>query len=200
MSYFSVWMLIEFPKDPESCLGRWALSSLIPAYVGFGASFWVFIRWSQPGTWSLLALVGVIAIAKFSDAGAYFVGRSIGRRKLWPAISPGKTWEGAIGGLMAAMLASFLWFSLLLPWLYGGPIFSLHSMGSLGFGLLLAVVGMLGDLVESVIKRVAGSKDSGSTLPGLGGIWDVTDSLLPTAVAGFLGIVAGLVWTPALPA
>ena len=113
-----------------------------------------------------------ILITFASDTAAYAVGRLIGRHRLAPTISPGKTWEGAVGGIIgaAAVSAVFAWFIELdsLP-LIAAPL--------LGAGL--SVLGQLGDLTESWLKRKAGVKDSGNLLPGHGGILDRLDSLLP---------------------
>lgn len=196
MSWFSLNMLRDFTKNPNECLTRWALSTLVCLYVGVGASFWILIRQQQPPFWSLMAVIGVIGVTKCSDAGAYFVGKALGRTKLCPQISPGKTVEGALGGISASMLVACLWFCLLTPYLLGNSVDWFWYVKTALFGFILAVVGMLGDLTESVVKRAVGVKDSGRTLPGLGGIWDVTDSILPTAVAGYLGIVADLLWRP----
>ncbi len=195
-SFFSLTMMRRMPTDPDGSLIQWGLSTLVPLYVGCGASFWIFIRLMEPASWSLLALIGVIAVAKLSDTGAFFVGRAFGKNKLCPSISPGKTIEGAIGGILSSVVASVLWYAVLLPWLFGSSAGLWHWFGPVLFGILLAVVGMLGDLVESTVKRAVQVKDSGGLLPGLGGVWDVTDSLLPTAVAGYMGIVANLVWQP----
>jgi phosphatidate cytidylyltransferase len=196
MSWSSLRMLQDFTRRPETCLSTWAFASLVPLYVGGGASFWVLIRWFSVPTWGLWALVSVITVAKMSDTGAYFVGRALGRTKLCPAISPGKTIEGAVGGILVGMLVSMLLFAWILPTCFEHTIPVRSWLTTALFGAMLSVVGILGDLVESVVKRVSQSKDSGEMLPGLGGVWDVTDSLLPTAVAGYLGIVGELVWFP----
>jgi phosphatidate cytidylyltransferase len=139
---------------------------------------------------ALLALIGISTIVKSSDAGAYFVGKSFGRTKLCPHISPGKTVEGAIGGFATAMIVAIMFFQFFFP-----GFFSNHSQvpmwGPALLGLILGITGLIGDLIESMVKRAVGAKDSGSLLPGLGGIWDVTDSLLPTTIVGYLGMVAG---------
>lgn len=135
-------------------------------YIGFGFSCMVQLRWGTDGLlWSLFVL-GVIWAG---DTGAYFVGRKFGKRKLWPAISPNKTVEGSVGGLISAMVAGLL---------VGSTIFPLDWPTALGLSLLIAVVGQLGDLVESAIKRTTGVKDSGGLLPGHGGVLDRFDSLL----------------------
>jgi len=121
-----------------------------------------------------LLLYGVLVI-KFTDMGAYFVGTAIGKHKMIPTISPAKTWEGVIGGVLVAMAVS-----VLIMWLYtfelSGYSFRLTDALFLGFGL--AVLGVVGDLVESMLKRSAKLKDSGNWLKGMGGILDVLDSLL----------------------
>src|SRR6185369_6473342 len=104
------------------------------------------------------------------DAGAYYVGRSFGKRKLAPSISPGKTWEGAIGGLVAALAMATLahfWFFRDLPLKYALPL-----------AAIMTIIGILGDLAESALKRGAGAKDAANILPGHGGILDRLDSLL----------------------
>uniref|UniRef100_UPI00047188FB phosphatidate cytidylyltransferase n=1 Tax=Paenibacillus zanthoxyli TaxID=369399 RepID=UPI00047188FB len=114
--------------------------------------------------WTLLLLCCIWS----SDAGAYFVGRALGRTKLWPAISPNKTVEGAVGGIVIAMVIALI-FALISP--------DLLSFGrALVIGLASAVVGQLGDLVQSAYKRAYGIKDSGTLLPGHGGILDRCDS------------------------
>jgi phosphatidate cytidylyltransferase len=114
--------------------------------------------------WLLLLLVATAG----SDTGAYFVGRALGKRKLIPHISPGKTWAGLWGGMAVAVLGVALLAPLLhIPWLHVLP---------LGLALNLASVG--GDLVESMLKRGFGAKDSGTWIPGHGGLLDRLDSLL----------------------
>ena len=108
-----------------------------------------------------------------SDTGAYFAGRAFGKHKLAPGISPGKTWEGLIGGLVAAAafaaLATF-WFFPELPYQYSIPL-----------AVLMAGIGVLGDLAESAMKRGSKTKDAASILPGHGGLLDRLDSLLLNA-------------------
>jgi phosphatidate cytidylyltransferase len=113
-----------------------------------------------------------------SDTGAYFVGRRYGRRKLAPAISPNKTVEGAIGGVLAGgVLAVFvkLVFAVIIP---GDLSRDLTWSAAFAFGLTLAAFGVLGDLIESLLKRDAALKDAGDLLPGVGGVLDRLDSAL----------------------
>lgn len=116
-----------------------------------------------------------------SDIGAFFVGRAVGGPKLMPSISPGKTRSGAVGGLLASVLVAWLYVQYLLV-----PIaqLALQATGLIIFGVLISVAAQLGDLVESMLKREAGVKDSSNLLPGHGGLLDRLDSLffvLPTA-------------------
>ena len=127
-------------------------------------------------------LLAVLATVWISDTAAYFVGRRFGKRKLAPSISPGKTWEGVAGALAAVGLYALAWVTL------GGPM-KVAPAWILPVLLGLAVVGMIGDLFESLIKRQAGVKDSGTLLPGHGGILDRIDApvaMLPLAVLAFV--------------
>jgi phosphatidate cytidylyltransferase len=130
------------------------------------------------GAWFVLCILGVVWI---SDSAAYFVGSVLGRHKLAPRISPGKTWEGAAGAMVFVSIYALFWgvFSsgILPERLTGTPSGWLMLVG---FMLLLAVLGVYGDLFESFLKRRAGVKDSGTLLPGHGGILDRVDALLPT--------------------
>jgi phosphatidate cytidylyltransferase len=121
-----------------------------------------------------------MAIVWVSDSAAYFTGKAIGRHKLAPALSPGKTWEGVGGGLVAVLVYSLVLGiylpELVSPWWAtdAGPVRITTSIW-----LVLAVAGIFGDLAESWAKRVAGVKDSGTLLPGHGGLLDRVDATLP---------------------
>ncbi|HNC20881.1 MAG TPA: phosphatidate cytidylyltransferase [Accumulibacter sp.] len=129
-----------------------------------------------------LALLAIMAIVWLADIGAYFAGRSLGKHKLAPGISPGKTWEGAIGGAVAVLAYGLLMSSRMPTGLAGNlPLLLLVLM-------VLTAISILGDLFESLLKRQAGLKDSSSILPGHGGVLDRIDSLTST-----LPLVA-LVW------
>lgn len=143
-------------------------------YVSWFFSFFVRIRTISLGTEPLpRLLVGyLVLVTKSTDIGAYMVGSAIGRHKLIPRISPNKTIEGTVGGVLFSILASLSSIAFL-------PGFSLSRLLILGF--VLGALAQIGDLSESLIKRDCAAKDSGKTLPGLGGILDTIDSLLFTA-------------------
>src|SRR5262249_22809823 len=103
-----------------------------------------------------------------SDAGAYFVGKAMGRHKLWPSISPNKTIEGSVGGVVLSIITALI-FAICAPSIIDIP-------KALLIGLIVAVAGQLGDLIQSAYKRVRNIKDSGSILPGHGGVLDRFDS------------------------
>jgi phosphatidate cytidylyltransferase len=183
--------LRSYSKGESQTLERWAILTLIPTYAAGLGSFWVPIRLYGEPFHALLNLCGIIAVTKITDAAAYFTGRAFGKNKLWPSISPGKTWEGAMGGLFGATVTSIVYFQFIVPIVLkpasvAGPIW----WGPALLGLLIGLVAMIGDLIESMVKRAVKEKDSSQLLPGLGGIWDVTDSLLPTAAVGYLGLIA----------
>lgn len=116
-----------------------------------------------------------VAVTWATDTGAYAFGRMLGRHKLIPSVSPGKTVEGAIGGLVIAILGAWLYAEFLLE-----PFarLTLMPLGLIGFAVIVGIVGQVGDLAESLLKRDAGVKDSSKLLPGHGGILDRFDSLL----------------------
>jgi phosphatidate cytidylyltransferase len=119
----------------------------------------------QGGKWIIFTLT----LVWFGDTAAYFVGRAIGKHKLCLSISPGKTWEGAIGGAVASMIAGYL------GTLY---ISDLHIAVAIPLALFAGIMGQIGDLAESLLKRSYGVKDSGNIIPGHGGILDRFDALL----------------------
>jgi phosphatidate cytidylyltransferase len=125
-------------------------------------------------TWVLLM---ILLVVKFTDIGAYFGGRALGRNKLIPWLSPGKTWEGLACGLIAAGLIGMACAS---------RVGNLNAPKAFCFGVMIGGVGQLGDLLESLMKRDADVKDSGRLIPGFGGILDVIDSPLLAAPFAYL--------------
>jgi len=137
-------------------------------YIGAGFSAMIDVRDAEPNGlfWTALAFGCIWA----SDTGAYFTGRWFGRTKLWPAISPNKTVEGAVGGVLAALAVAVV-FALAAPdWLSVGR--------AVAIGLAASVAGQMGDLIQSAYKRLRGVKDTGKLLPGHGGVLDRCDSWL----------------------
>ena len=136
------------------------------------------------GAWWLLYF---IVVSKMSDTGAYCTGSLIGKNKMIPRVSPGKTWEGFVGGIVFSIASSwaFLHFA-------GGHFSGFTLVQALVLGALLGVGSVVGDLVESLMKREAGLKDSGGFFPGVGGVLDLLDSLLFNAPLMYLFLKYGL--------
>ena len=133
-------------------------------------------NWPHGRTWTLFVLL----LAFAADIGAFFAGRSFGRVKLAPRVSPGKTWEGVIGGMLL---------SLAVAW-GGAAWFGMPALRFLPLCLLAAAFSVVGDLTESLFKRASGLKDSGTLIPGHGGVLDRIDSTLAATPV----LVTGLIW------
>jgi len=176
-----LWMWRRPRMDGRALLLTAGAIALVPAFAAA-----VDLRSVRPSL-----LVAVLATVWISDSAAYLVGRRFGKRKLAPFISPGKTWEGVAGALAAVALYALAWASLSGPaGLSLGPgRAQLGPVWILPVLLGLAVAGMIGDLLESLIKRQAGVKDSGALLPGHGGVLDRIDAplaMLPLAALAFV--------------
>ena len=179
-------LLISFPllffrKKLEGAMVDWALTLAISIYLGWSMSFFLLLRGYEIGViaarngpwiflprgawWVVFVLLGVWGF----DAAAFFTGRYFGRHKLAPRISPAKTWEGAIGGLVLSITAALVLTvnQLGVPWYL-----------AIVLGILLGVAAVLGDLAESLIKLQTHVKDSGQIMPGHGGMLDRLDSLI----------------------
>lgn len=131
-------------------------------------------------------LLSALCLVWAADIGAYAAGRALGRRKLAPSISPGKTWEGVAGGMASVLLLATLWILLIdRRWpvdsasLYTQLVERFGWAGLVPLALILAALSVVGDLFESLVKRAAGAKDSSRLLPGHGGVLDRIDALLP---------------------
>jgi len=169
-----VWALFQ---NRQSAFVDWALTVSGAAYVGGLLAHFVALRELPDGLWWLL--MGLIAVW-VGDGSAYLVGLTAGRHKLWPRLSPKKTWEGTIGGFVGAILAVLLFAAACRRW---APHVTVAQLGwplSAALGALLGPLALCGDLVVSMFKRRAGAKDSGNLIPGHGGMLDRTDSLLLT--------------------
>ncbi len=155
-------------------------------YLGLMLGFLLALRRSH----SAWIIVGVIITTKACDTGAFFTGRAIGRHRMVPWLSPGKTWEGLVGGVAAAILIAVP-LAAASRWLPQPVDHVPLWLGAL-CGLVFAVVGQLGDLAVSLLKRGAGMKDSSEILPGLGGVLDVLDSPLMVAPVAYWLLMLGL--------
>lgn len=172
-------------RNVEGVVAGSAAVVLAMVYIGLLLGFYLaIVRWHS-AWW----IVGIVMTTKMCDSGAYFTGRAIGKHKLIPWLSPGKTWEGLWGGVVTATLFGglFAWLSALLPEARD------HVPLWLGLvcGAVFGVVGQLGDLAMSLFKRDAGLKDSSTIIPGLGGVMDVLDSPLLVAPVAYWMLAGG---------
>ncbi len=179
----SLIMLVFLPKK-EGLFSSWAWMLGGALYIGWLLSYLIALR-LEPGTVAFPnAGRDFVFLALFttfgSDTAAYFVGKAIGRHKLAPQISPGKTWEGAIAGVFGAIIVTLL-FTFNSPWQL-----PLSWWQAILLGLAISVFGQLGDLVESLLKRNCGVKDSGTLMPGHGGLLDRMDSVVFAGVVVYL--------------
>ena len=174
-------LVLARPAEIGKGLHTLGAGSLGALYIGFCLAHLVLLRFLPQGNGWLLVLTAVTACG---DTGAYYIGSTLGRHKLCPRISPKKTVEGAVGGVVSAVICAVAvgWYLLprTSPWLIFGA------------GLLLSLVSIAGDLAESVLKRSVGVKDSGTLLGGHGGVLDRIDSLLLAGpVLYYLLLLAG---------
>lgn len=169
-------------EQPGRTMATISGTVLVVAYIGLLGSFILQFRWLHHGAVPLAALV---AAAKGTDTGAYTMGRLAGRHKLWPRLSPNKTIEGALGGMVFGVITVLI---VLAVARYGLKVPTLNWPSAIGFGLVVGAFAQLGDLMESMIKRDCAAKDASTTVPGFGGVLDVMDSLL------FAGPVAYGYW------
>jgi phosphatidate cytidylyltransferase len=171
-----------FYREPGGSVLRVALLVWMTAYLGLLPSFLAQLRWwprlegaTGPDLRGTLALALAIFVPKSCDIGAYFTGRLLGRHRMTPILSPKKTWEGLLGGLLlAATLAVVL--NRIDPG--NGQRLLGSDATAAAFGVTLGVAGSLGDLAESLIKRDRGHKDASRLIPGFGGVLDVIDAVL----------------------
>lgn len=184
----------NFDTEQPGHLGRVAATLVPSVYLGLPTTFFIWLRLFEDGGWGLVALASVIVIVKSSDVGAYTFGRLLGRHKMAPKLSPKKSMEGLLGGLLTAALVSVLFFWLAPPRIAGALAeFTISdAVSAAAYGLILGVLGVVGDLAESLIKRDVDAKDSG-LLPGLGGFLDVLDSVIFAAPIAYLCWAVGLV-------
>jgi phosphatidate cytidylyltransferase len=153
-------------------------------YIGWFGAYFISLRNLPEGKWWILV---VLPAVWFADTGAYFIGKRFGRHKLSPRLSPKKTWEGYLGGIVVGVILTALFAAL---WRVGaGPNSGITVLRGALMGLVMGIFPTLGDLGESMIKRQMGVKDSGNILPGHGGAFDRIDSWLWAVVMGYYLIV-----------
>lgn len=181
-------------QHPGVATVRLAQAALAIAYSGGLMGFVVQLRllsggpWGDDGRWGLVALLSLLAVTKGNDIGAFFTGRLIGRHKMTPILSPGKTWEGAAGGALAAVAVALV---MLGPF---AEMCGCHTrqgptewrVGVLVYSATLVAAAVGGDLAISLLKRDAGLKNSSSWLPGFGGVLDLLDSIVFAAPFAYL--------------
>lgn len=186
-------LYVLWRRDPlREGLANWAQSSLAATIVGWTLSQGIVLRMAsgeatvfgvESSRGLALALVA-LTCTWISDTAAYAVGRMIGRHPFFPEISPRKSVEGAIGGIIAPMIVGMIWANMLgIGWTLGFGAF---------LGAIAGVAAIAGDLLESMLKRAVGVKDAGAIIPGHGGLLDRVDSLLLVLVA--VAILTGEVW------
>ena len=164
-----IWLLFLHPRDHAFTNWAWTIAGIL--YIGWMLSYWIELRGLDNGR-------GLVFLAMFttfaSDTGSFFIGRAWGKHSLAPSISAGKTKEGALGGLVSAVIASIIIAAIFrLPFAYWQIVI---------IGIIISLFAQFGDLVESLLKRNAGVKDAGKLVPGHGGVLDRMDSLIFTGV------------------
>lgn len=178
--YLMVAELYLKAKDP---INNWAYTMLPQMYIALPFSMLNVLAFPQAGAYSFVLPLSVFVFLWMNDSGAYLCGSLLGRHKLFPRISPAKSWEGSIGGgILVVGVAVLIWY--LLEMYFPGES-KMNALHWAGLGVTVAVFGTWGDLVESLFKRTLGIKDSGNVLPGHGGMLDRFDSSLlaiPAAV------------------
>lgn len=176
----AIWLMIAAVLVQPSAMTRRVprILGMVLAVVLVLAAWFALMRFLSQGVLMLLSVLSIVWIA---DTAAYFVGRAFGRRKLAPHISPGKTWAGVVGAILAVLIVAFIiWQFIPAARIYSSDLFA--TIGPVFALLLLALLvasSIVGDLFESLLKRQAGVKDSGQLLPGHGGVLDRLDAMVP---------------------
>jgi phosphatidate cytidylyltransferase len=176
-------------EKPGTTIVNAALSIFTLVYIGVCISFWAALRLFHSNDVGMTAIFSMLLIVKTADTGAFICGKCFGRHKMTPLLSPGKTWEGAIGAVLIACVTSWAFFQFAAPVIVGSAWHAPSLAAVLVYGVALALTGMVGDLAESLLKRDMQRKDSSTWLPGLGGVLDIIDAPL------IAGPVAWVCWS-----
>jgi phosphatidate cytidylyltransferase len=165
-------------RKPALAAGAWRVFLLLAGLVLFVACWYALVAARAIGVVFVLSLLLIVWLA---DIGAYFAGKRFGKRKLAPEISPGKTWEGAVGGWLSVVVVAAIALAVhaSAPTVAGALVMRFGPVGALVALSALVAFSIVGDLFESLLKRQAGAKDSSQLLPGHGGVLDRIDALLP---------------------
>jgi phosphatidate cytidylyltransferase len=170
-------------REPGGSVVRMAMAVWVVSYLALLPSFFAQLRWVSPSEpdFGTVALTLAVFVPKCCDIGAYTAGRLFGRHAMTPVLSPKKTWEGAAGGLAAAV-----GIAVAIDRLGPAPVLQQDWLREVGFGLTVGVAGMVGDLAESLVKRDCRQKDASHAVPGFGGVLDVVDSVVYAAPVAYL--------------
>lgn len=174
-------------REPGRSMETLSAELLIVSYVGVLLGVAAQLRWVAGAEAGYLVLGSLVIVVKAGDVGAYTFGKLFGKRKLFPLLSPGKTRAGGVGALVGSALGAQLWLTFATP-IFNSSWTPPEWYWSACYGLVLGVVGLIGDLCESLIKRDVGKKDSSRLFPGFGGLLDLLDSIL------YAGPVAYVMW------
>lgn len=178
-------------RRTEGGIGDMAVSLMVVLYMGLLPALMTLLRTGLPGRVGAWAVLLFLAVVKAGDIGAYFAGTLAGRTKLIPAISPGKTVEGLIGGAVLAIAVAMA-LGRWLPWEQAGAPPWSGWFRPVAFGLAMTAAGLAGDLTESILKRQAAVKDSAAMIPSFGGVLDLLDSPALAAPLGYVLLDAWL--------
>jgi phosphatidate cytidylyltransferase len=176
--------LVAYERGRDQAGTDFAVTIAGMFYIGWFGAYFMSLRNLPEGKWWIMV---VLPAVWFADAGAYFIGKRFGCHQLSPRLSPKKTWEGYLGGIVVGVILTALFAAI---WRVGaGPNSSITALRGALLGLVMGIFPTLGDLGESMIKRQIGVKDSGDLLPGHGGAFDRIDSWLWAAVIGYYMIL-----------
>jgi len=179
-----IYHLVDYERGRDKAGSDFAVTLACVFYLGWLGAYLISLRNLPEGMWWVLTVLPAVWLA---DVGAYFIGSRFGRHKMTPRLSPNKSWEGYLGGILFAVPGTAL---LTLLWrIWAGPTTAVTPVRGALLGLVIGLLTILGDLGESMIKRQVGVKDSANLLPGHGGAFDRIDSWLWAAIIGYYVIV-----------